>query len=798
MTTRWQRQRLDDEDYDLVVCGGGMAGVCAALAAARQGASVCLVQDRPVLGGNASSEVRVTIHGAACHHAYGRETGIVNEFLAAERAQNHSAIIENGWNNSVHDQVLYDLVEREERLTLALNTVVLDVELGDGASGLDAEASRPAPDTRAGYFSRPACASDRRIASVVLHTLGAERYRRLQAPLFCDATGDGLIAHLAGCAWRMGTESQAEHGELHAPTTASTATMGSSLMIYAVDTGRDAPFQPPDWARHYDDAGFFYEQGRAPTEPRGGFWWIEIGVPWHTISDNETIRHELTRHALGVWDWMKNRDPKMKERCRNYALEFIGQVPGKRESRRIIGRHWITENELQARTVFPDTVAHGGWFVDLHTPGGLLADSSEQAAAEGYADSEYKAKSYIGPYGIPLRALIAADLDNCFLAGRCLSSSKAALGTLRVMGTTALMGQAVGTAAAVCRAADGDAAALAADAAAGGPLTRRIQAQLDANDVFLPGIAVADEQPADRISASSSALLYGQSPGDPDHRHGQGWRPRGCGTDLGRSQGQVFFHAGGRLDAISLCLDHPGGEAVDLGLQLVRLDGIWDYRAEGAAIIASGRLTLQPGIEQWIAWPCALDGLAAGCYRLQTEALVGGIGWRHLYQIQPGCIGHQSIAPSRMRSKHAGHAIRLDPPQAVYGPEQIASQGNRPQDQSNCWRSDPGAGLPQWLELAWDRPRHIAWIACTFAGHLLLDPHAEPPFWRDPQTVRDYAITIPDSDGGWRDLLRVHDNYQRHRRHVLPAAVTSDRLRLTIFATNGDPSATVYRLRCGS
>ena len=327
------------ESYDFIVAGGGLAGICAAVAAARQGLKVCLVHERPVLGGVASSEMRVTVHGSACHHAYARETGIIHEILEAERASNHEAINENGWTNSVIDMVLYDLVQRTPGLTLHLNTSVNGVvmEGGGGAAGI-------AATTVPGYYERPACTASRRIAALKARTLSAETEYLLSAPLFADATGDGLVADLSGCAWRMGSESRAETGELHAPERASTDTMGNSIHIRARDMGRPCPFTPPAWAVHHQDPAYFYDQGRVPHDPRGGFWWIEIGIPWHTIHDNERIRHELTRHALGVWDWMKNRDPKMIDKCRNFALDFIGQVPGKRESRRIIGRHWLTEN----------------------------------------------------------------------------------------------------------------------------------------------------------------------------------------------------------------------------------------------------------------------------------------------------------------------------------------------------------------------------------------------------------------------------------------------------------------------
>ncbi|MEO8614859.1 MAG: FAD-dependent oxidoreductase, partial [Luteolibacter sp.] len=335
------------QQFDIVVCGGGLAGFCAAVAAARHGAKTCLVHDRPVLGGNASSEVRVTVHGAAQFHAYARETGILSEALIEERARNHEVINENGWTNSVFDQVLYDIAQRTPNLTLHLNTSVQDVLLGDDdLSGLSQIPERPIPNTDNGWFHRPACAPRPRIAAVIARVASAETELTLRAQTFIDCTGDGLVADLAGCEWRMGSESREQTGELHAPPAASTNTMGNSIHIRARDVGRPAPFTAPEWARVIPDADFLYQKGRIPHDVSGGYWWIEIGIPWHTIYDNETIRHELTAWALGIWDWIKNRDENTKTRAANYALEWIGQVPGKRESRRIMGEYLLTEHDI--------------------------------------------------------------------------------------------------------------------------------------------------------------------------------------------------------------------------------------------------------------------------------------------------------------------------------------------------------------------------------------------------------------------------------------------------------------------
>jgi FAD dependent oxidoreductase len=346
--------------YDVVVCGGGLAGFCAAVAAARHGAKVALVQDRPVLGGNASSEIRVTVHGAAQFHNYARETGILSELLIEERARNHEEINENGWTNSLFDQVLYDLAQRTPGLTLHLNTAVHDVLLGDDDfSGLADIPNRPLPDTANGWYRRPACAPRTRIAAVVARVANAETELTLRARTFIDATGDGLVADLAGCGWRMGSESKEQTGEVHAPAAASTNTMGNSIHIRARDIGRPAPFTPPAWSKTIPHADFFHKKGRHLSDLRGGYWWIEIGMPWHTIHDNETIRHELTAWALAIWDWIKNHDATTKDRATNYALEWIGQVPGKRESRRIDGLYQFNEHDIQANVKHADEIAFG-------------------------------------------------------------------------------------------------------------------------------------------------------------------------------------------------------------------------------------------------------------------------------------------------------------------------------------------------------------------------------------------------------------------------------------------------------
>jgi len=766
------------EKFDIVVCGGGLAGFCAAVAAARQGARTCLIHNRPVLGGNSSSEVGVTPHGAAAFHAYARETGIISEALIAERANNHAEIYENGWTNSVWDMVLYDMAQRTPNLTLHLNTDIRQVEKRD----------------------------PRNIAAVLATVQNAETELRLEAVTFIDCTGDGIVADAAGCQWRMGSEGREEFNEPHAPLKASADTMGNSIHFLCRDMGRPVPFLAPDWAVKHEDASYFYRQGRIPKEERGGFWWIEIGVPHHTIYDAEKIRHELTRHALGVWDWMKNRDPKMKDRVKNYALDWIGQVPGKRESRRIVGRYFMTEHDVLNKTVFPDEIAFGGWFVDLHTPGGLLAKSSEPSAATGNSDHEYdtfndySAMSYCGPYGVPLRILMAKDLDNLMMAGRNVSVTHAALGTIRVMGTTALMGEAAGIAAAVGIARKYSFDQLSVEGIA------EIQQRLLANGCFLPNFGNADPDDLARsakISASSEMAVEGATLETQGFHEGlKIWKdqPQYNIEKLDVRRGQLIATGGGHIDSIELNLSNEEAAPEFLDVRLYAVDHIWDYRAEPGAPLDEGRLQISPGKNQWAKWSLNLDlpaTIVPGKF-LRVDLLANkNVSWHAAQKIIPGHMAMYSISPTRMRRFGNGHtlAYRISPPQKPFSPVQVISGVTRPHRTTNLWGSDPTQPLPQWLELAWEQPEIIREVVLVFPGHLIREYHAYSPFYRDPQCPRDYHIEAWSSEK-WVTVMQVANNYQRLRRHVLAEPVRAERLRIVVSATNGDPSAFIYEVRC--
>lgn len=755
------------EHYEVAVIGGGLAGFCAAIASARLGRKTCIIQNRPVFGGNSSSEIRVTPHGACAFHVYARETGIISELLIEERAQNHETIFENGWTNSVWDMVLYNKAVETPNLTMYVNTNVNGVRK-----------------------------KGNRIEAVVATVLNAETNLEIEADIFIDCSGDGVVADLAGCGYRIGSEGRDEFNEPHAPEKANRDVMGNSIHFKTKNIGKPVSFKAPDWAMHYNDASFFYNQGRAPKDERGGFWWIEIGVPYDTIHQNEDIRHELTRHALGVWDWMKNKDPKMKELTKNYALDWIGQVPGKRESRRIMGEYLMTEHDPINCTVFEDEIAFGGWFIDLHTPGGLLAEHSEPTSLTYSTFSDYAVKSYAGPYGIPLRCLIAKDVDNLMMAGRNVSVTHAALGTVRVMNTTALMGQAAGTAAAL---------SLQHGISVKESPTRiikHIQQQLLRDGCFLPNYKNEDENDMARtatVTASSEALLHGVGPESKGAHEGLNiWKdqPQYTVEKLENRRGQLIALGSEGLANIEVLLHNTSTTEQQVTAQIRLAEHIWDYRACTLQTLAETTLTVQPG-RHWVKWEVNLTNAPKEQY-IRLDLLPNEqVAWPIAGRIEPGLVSMYQISGDKMRRYGSGHTLsfRVQPAQNCYGPGNVISGVCRPHRFTNLWRSDPALPLSQWLQLEWPEAKELAAVDLTFPGHLVREYHAYSPFYRDPQCPKDYEIQVCEK-GDWKTVVAVCDNYHRHRKHAFEKPVSTNKVRVLITATNGDPSAAVYEFRC--
>ncbi|MEO0966480.1 MAG: FAD-dependent oxidoreductase, partial [Planctomycetota bacterium] len=323
-------------DFDVCVVGGGLAGMCAAIASSRRGAKTVLVHDRPVLGGNSSSEVRMWVCGA--HGANNQETGVLEEVQLENMHRNPTG------NYSVWDSVLYEKCAFQPNLTLLLNCSVVD-----------GEAEGPA--------------DERRIVKARAWQLTSQTWHHIGAKLFIDCSGDSILAPIAGAQTRWGREAREEFGEDIEPAEADRKTMGNTLLIQLRKTEQPQPFTPPAWAYRFDSPDDLSD--RIKGVQAQNFWWIELGGLQDTIADAEPIRDELYKAAWGVWDYIKNRAPE-KQEAETWALDWLGALPGKRENRRYVGLHTMTQHDVRGDGTFDDIVAYGGWSMDDHHPAGLL------------------------------------------------------------------------------------------------------------------------------------------------------------------------------------------------------------------------------------------------------------------------------------------------------------------------------------------------------------------------------------------------------------------------------------------
>ncbi len=395
-----------DLDFDFVVIGGGLAGVCAAITAARKGVKTALVQDRPVLGGNASSEVRLWALGATSHmgnnNRWSREGGVINEIFVENLYRNKEG------NPVIFDMVLVEKVQEEENITLMLNTAVYEVEKKGTNSIKAVKAFNPQNSTN----------------------------YTINAPLFCDASGDGIVAFQAGASFRIGAESKEEFGELFAPDESYGELLGHSIFFYSKRAPKAVKYKAPSFA--LKDITSIPRYKVIEKDDKGcRFWWLEYGGRKDTIHDTEEIKYELWKVVYGVWDYIKNSGEF--EDVDDLTLEWAGTIPGKRESRRFEGLYMMTQQDVINQKRFDDAIAFGGWAIDLHPADGVYSEKS--------GCTQWHSK---GVYDIPYRSLVPKEIDNLFLAGRIISASHVAFGTTRVMATTGFTAQAIGMAANIC------------------------------------------------------------------------------------------------------------------------------------------------------------------------------------------------------------------------------------------------------------------------------------------------------------------------------------------------------------
>ncbi len=389
------------EAYDLVVVGGGIPGICASISAARLGLKVALIQDRPVVGGNNSSEVRVHLAGRQNLGPYPRLGDVVSEIGPAKGGNAQPA-------SFYEDQRKLDALKAEKNVTLFLSTRAFAVEM---------EGSK--------------------IKAVIARNIENGKETRCAAPLVVDCTGDGVIGVLAGAEYRYGRESREETGEATAPDKADSMTMGASVQWYSHETKEPVTFPEIKWGLAFNDI--------TCEKVKMGEWTWETGMKFHQVTEFERVRDYGMLVVYSNWSFLKNRS-KFKAEYAKSRLEWVAYVAGKRESRRLIGDLVLKEQDLVNQVLYPDATACTTWTIDLHYP--------DPKNTKNFPDTEFKSiakHKAIYPYPIPYRCYYSKNVENLFMAGRNISVTHVALGTVRVMRTGGMMGEVVGMAASLCK-----------------------------------------------------------------------------------------------------------------------------------------------------------------------------------------------------------------------------------------------------------------------------------------------------------------------------------------------------------
>ncbi|MCP4262883.1 MAG: FAD-dependent oxidoreductase [Planctomycetes bacterium] len=394
-------QPKDAGNFDLVVVGGGMSGTCAAVSAARLGMQVALVQNRPVLGGNNSSEVRVHLGGQINLPPYPAIGDVVRE-------------LDSGHQGNARPAQFYDdnrkmsVVQAEENIHLFVNMHAYKVQKQ----------------------------GDRIVAVVAKHILDSSEWR-FRAPLFVDCTGDGTIGYLAGADYRMGRESKEETGESMAPEKPDKMTMGASVMWYSAQSNQSEIFPLCPWALQFTEES-------CQNATRGDWNW-EAGLNRDQITEFEYIRDHSFRAIYGNWAFQKHRS-RNKGKYLKLKLDWVAYIGGKRESRRLLGDIILQQQDIQKRKRFSDSFVTSTWSIDLHYP-----DPKNSKFFPGEEFRTICTQPKIKPYPIPYRCLYSRNIPNLMMAGRCISVTHVALGTVRVMRTCGMMGELVGMAASLCK-----------------------------------------------------------------------------------------------------------------------------------------------------------------------------------------------------------------------------------------------------------------------------------------------------------------------------------------------------------
>jgi len=795
--------------YDFIVIGGGLAGICAGIAAARKGVKTALIQDRPVLGGNSSSEIRVPPSGSVQMNSWSMETGLIEEILLKERAENPD-ILFTGYVNSIYDNCLYDIVKSQDNLDLFLNTVVRNVEVESCAAARNVKVkvgnSLPEDKLLQGY--------EKTIKALYAVQLGSGQEIVFYADQFADCTGDGEIGFMAGAAYRYGREGRCEYNENLAPIKPDNEVLGATITFLARRMAYPVEFTPPMWAKKIrSDADIGYMRdlgigafGDGVGDVYAGYWWLEIGAPYHQVYDITKVKEELLAYIMGIWDYIKNYSDQ-KEKAKNYTLEWIGAIPGKRESRRLLGDVVVTQANCQKDEQWSDRICYAGWSIDLHVPGGIFNKTAPPE--RGFIDNNYKEYTLVAPFTIPLRSCYSKNVSNLWMAGRNISVSHVALSSVRVQCTLANVSQAVGIAAAHAIKSGATPREVAQS-----PNIQIIQQEIIKDDVHIPGIRNNDKKDLAllaEVKASSEQCLY------LDHPNMNVYEK------LDMPRGQVFPVTHNVINTVEVFINNDNvndiSEGTEVKVQLHELCTIWDQ--DDGKLVAEKLIKIPPGFHGWFPIHFNTTTTPGKPHRLSLGK-ASGISWAHsLYQdvgtlaqyqysCEGGCeaknISQPILQPDEVDipafkrwnnygwRKSFSFAMRILPTPTPYGGSNVNNGYAWPYDMPNIWISDRNQKLPQYVELDFKEAKEFNTVIISFDTNLNLLHSYMPGKWRSPVCAKEWAI-YARVDTNWILICKEDNNFQR-RRVVTFDTVKASALKIEVLKTNAGEDAENHEKNC--
>ena len=739
---------------DFVIVGGGIAGTCAAITAARLGLNVILVQDRPILGGNASSEVRLWILGATAHmgnnNRWAREGGVIGEVLVENMVRNADG------NPLIFDTILLEKVVEEENLTLLLNTAVFNL-------------TKSSPN---------------KIESVHAFCSQNSTQYQLHAPLFCDASGDGIVGFMAGAAFRMGAESEAEFGEKLAPSEEYGELLGHSLYFYSKDVGKPVSFQAPSFA--LNDIEKIPHFRRFNAQEHGcQLWWIEYGGRLDTVHETETIKWELWKVIYGVWDYIKNSG-KFPE-ADTMTLEWVGHIPGKRESRRFEGDYLLNQHDVVEQRLHDDAVAYGGWALDLHPADGIY---SEKPSCNQWHSR--------GVYQIPYRCLYSRNIDNLFLAGRIISATHVAFGSTRVQATLGTAAQAVAVAAKHCMTHSCEPRALLAP-----PRMTDVQQELLRLGNYIPGVVGLDTKDLAQQATitASSALTLAQLPADG---------PLEVLTD---SWAQMLPLVVGTTPQITFAVDVV--EPTVLTVELRTSDRPDNHTPD--VVLATKQFDLSAGENQSVTidfeveidepryvFVCLMKNTAVSIHT-SNQRLTGILSVANGQNPAVSNFGKQEPTedigveafefwiPQR-RPSGQNLAFTLNPALQVFGAENVNNGRSRPTDHPNAWVADFNDDTPK-LHLTWETRQTISQVELNFDTDF--DHPMESVLMGHPETAMPFCVKhYRLLHCGKQVVAEQTHNHQTQNQIQFDPPLITDHLVIEVVDVHGDVPAALFEVRC--